>query len=498
VRADRARAFEHQRRVLLLETLYDAALTLPTVESEQKVADEVLNRAVAVLDAARGFLAIQAEGGGIASRSLLGFSVRNAEKRILEEPFLKDVEKAGSAVARGPMTLLRTPVANALGVAIGSEGGSLGWLVLADKESRRAPASFGAEDGGFLSSIAALASVAIERRRHVSRLEVERRRLEEENRRLRDETGRAAGSRLLVGESPAVRRVLDLVARAAPTSVSVLVTGESGTGKELVARLIHEKSARKSAPFIPINCASLPESLLESELFGIERGVATGVEARPGKFELADGGTIFLDEIGDMPLALQAKILRVLQERETERIGSRRRIPLDIRIVSATNVDVARRVAAKEFREDLYYRLRVVEIALPALRERREDIPRLIRYFLERFAAREGTAAPAIDRGAMAALLSHPFPGNVRELENILEGAAALARGGVVRREDLQWITAPGPAEPVPSGSETETVSLRALEERHIQRVLRLAKGNKSRAARMLGIDRRTLYRKKM
>jgi transcriptional regulator with PAS, ATPase and Fis domain len=348
-----------------------------------------------------------------------------------------------------------------------------------------------------LSSIAALASVAIERRRHVSRLEIERRRLEEENRRLRDETGRAAGSRLLVGESEPVRRVLDLVARAAPTSVSVLVTGESGTGKELVARLIHEKSPRRSAPFVPINCASLPESLLESELFGIERGVATGVEARPGKFELANGGTIFLDEIGDMPLSLQAKILRVLQERESERIGSRRRIPLDIRIVSATNLDLSRRVAAKEFREDLYYRLRVGEIVVPPLRQRREDIPRLVRYFLERYAAREGGAAPTVGREAMAALLAHSFPGNVRELENILEGAAALARGGVIRREDLQWITAPA-GESAAASPDAETVSLRALEARHIQRVLRIAKGNKSRAARILGIDRRTLYRKKI
>ncbi|HWC64572.1 MAG TPA: sigma-54 dependent transcriptional regulator, partial [Thermoanaerobaculia bacterium] len=279
--------------------------------------------------------------------------------------------------------------------------------------------------------------------------------------------------------------------------VSVLITGESGTGKELVARLLHEKSPRRQGPFVAINCAALPESLLEAELFGIEKGVATGVEARTGKFEQAQGGTIFLDEIGDMPLALQAKILRVLQEKESERVGGRRKIPLDVRVLSATHQDLSRMIAEKKFREDLYYRLRVVEIAIPPLRGRREDLPRLVRWFLGRFAAREGRPAPSVDRDAMRALMAHPFRGNVRELENLLEGAAALARGGTIRREDLQWIETPVEEGPAPAG-EGEAVSLRQLETRHIQRVLRLAHGNKSRAARMLGIDRRTLYRKKI
>jgi transcriptional regulator with PAS, ATPase and Fis domain len=294
-----------------------------------------------------------------------------------------------------------------------------------------------------------------------------------------------------------MRRVLDVVSRVAASSVSVLITGESGTGKELVARLIHEKSARRQGPFVAINCAALPESLLEAELFGIERGVATGVEARAGKFETAQGGTILLDEIGDMPLALQAKILRVLQEKECERVGGRRRIRLDVRVLSATHQDLPTMIGEKRFREDLYYRLRVVEVALPALRDRREDLPRLIRYFLGRFSAREGRSPVSVDREAMAALLAHSFRGNVRELENVLEGAAALARGGVIRKQDLQWIE-PRPSDVPAAPSEGEAVSLRQLESRHIQRVLRLANGNKSRAARILGIDRRTLYRKKI
>jgi len=278
----------------------------------------------------------------------------------------------------------------------------------------------------------------------------------------------------------------------------VLITGESGTGKELVARMIHARSDRAEKPFVAINCAALPETLLESELFGIERGVATGVEARVGRFESAQGGTVFLDEIGDMPPALQAKLLRVLQEREIERVGGRRRIPIDVRLLAATNARLSEKIERGEFREDLYYRLRVVEIALPPLRERREDIPRLARHFLERFAAREGREVPTLDREAFAALLAQDYAGNIRELENLLEGAASLSRGGVIRLEDLQWLpaAAPGKLEAEPSIG-AELPNLWALEDRHIRRVLKLAGGNKSRAARLLGISRRTLYRKK-
>jgi transcriptional regulator with GAF, ATPase, and Fis domain len=496
MKAEHASAFETQRRLLQLETLYDAALALPTIETEQQLADEVLARAASVLDATRGFFLAVSEDGEISSRAALGFPRKISGAALLDEPFLAELEAAAAPVSRGKTTLLKTPVSNLLGTVIGSRTGSLGWLVLAEKESRRGDLPFTSEDERFLSSLAALSGVALEKRRHVARLERERQRLEEENRRLRDESGRAAADLFLVGESAPLKRVVDLVGRVAPSSVSVLITGESGTGKELVARLLHEKSPRRQSPFVAINCAALPESLLEAELFGIEKGVATGVEARSGKFEQAHGGTIFLDEVGDMPLALQAKILRVLQEKESERVGGRRKIAHDVRVLSATHQDLSRMIAARNFREDLYYRLRVVEIALPPLRERREDLPRLVRYFLARFAAREGRPAPTVDRDAMRALMTHPFRGNVRELENLLEGAAALARGGAIRREDLQWIDTGG-GEPQTASGEAEAVSLRQIESRHIQRVLRLANGNKSRAARILGIDRRTLYRKK-
>jgi|KBSSwiStaDraftv2_1062776.scaffolds.fasta_scaffold00698_16 transcriptional regulator with GAF, ATPase, and Fis domain len=500
---ERSRSFETQHKLLLLETLYDAGLSLGAMPNEQALVDDVLSRAVGVLDASRGYLATFGDGDGGGPRraeARVGFPKRPPEAVVAQDEFLSEVLQAEGAITRERFKLLRTPILSAVGARIQGGGRAIGVLVLADKEARRGgQVVFDEDDRRFLVSLAGLCGMAIENRRHLERLTRDRERLEEENRRLLDETGRSAAGRLFVGDSPPARRVLDLVGRVASSKISVLVTGESGTGKELVARMIHAKSDRAEKPFVAINCAALPESLLESELFGIERGVATGVEARAGRFEAAQGGTLFLDEIGDMPLSLQSKLLRVLQEREIERVGGRRRVAIDVRVLAATHANLAARIARGEFREDLYYRLRVVEIVLPPLRERREDIPRLVRYFLDRFAAREGRDAPALDREAYAALLSHDFPGNIRELENLLEGAAALSQGGTIRREDLQWLPAAseeGPEAMAPAEGD-EIPDLRQLEERHIRRVLRLAGGNKSRAARLLGISRRTLYRKR-
>src|SRR6202165_4775756 len=494
-----SRDFETQHKLLLLETLYDAGLSLGSLPDEQALAEDVLGRAVGVLDASRGYLATFGEGGARRAEARVGFSRRLSEAAVAEDDFLQDLLRAESALRRESFRLLRSPVSAAIRVAIRGGARPLGVLVLADKERRGGGAVFDPEDERFLASLAGLCGLAIENRRHLEKLTRDRERLEEENRRLLDETGRSAAGRLFVGDSPAARRVLDLVGRVAPSRTSVLITGESGTGKELVARMIHARSDRAEKPFSAINCAALPESLLESELFGIERGVATGVEARAGRFEGANEGTLFLDEVGDMPLSLQAKLLRVLQEREIERVGGRKRIPIDVRVLAATNARLSERISRGEFREDVYYRLRVVEISLPPLRERREDIPKLARHFLERFAAREGREMLTLDREAFAALLAHDFAGNIRELENLLEGAAALSRGGVIRLEDLQWLPsrAPGSLSEIEPAADGEVPDLRALEDRHIRRVLTMAGGNKSRAARMLGISRRTLYRKK-
>jgi len=497
---ERSRHFETQHKLLLLETLYDAGLSLGSMADEQALIEDVLARVVGVLDASRGYIATFGEGGTRRAEARVGFSKRPSESIVAQDEFLRDISNGEGALVREKFRFLRTPVLTAVGVPIFGGGRPIGILVLADKEARRGgQVAFDEEDRRFLVSIAGLCGMAIENRRHLERLTRERERLEEENRRLLDETGRSAAGKLFVGDSAAARRVLDLVSRVAASRISVLLTGESGTGKELVARMIHARSDRADKPFVAINCAALPESLLESELFGIERGVATGVEARAGRFEAAQGGTLFLDEIGDMPLTLQSKLLRVLQEREIERVGGRRRIPIDVRVLAATHAHLGERIARGGFREDLYYRLRVVEIALPPLRERREDIPKLVRYFLERVALREGRDVPSLDREAYAALLAHDFPGNIRELENLLEGAAALSQGGTIRREDLQWLPrSPLAVEASAQGGTSEPISdLRSLEEHHIQRVLRLAGGNKSRAARLLGISRRTLYRKR-
>jgi transcriptional regulator with PAS, ATPase and Fis domain len=271
-----------------------------------------------------------------------------------------------------------------------------------------------------------------------------------------------------------------------------MLRGESGVGKERVARLLHSSSERASGPFVPLNCAALPESLLEAELFGIEEGVATGVQRRLGKVELADGGTLFLDEIGDLTQSLQSKLLRVVQEREFERLGGREHIPVDIHLVTATNRDLEAMVDGGEFRRDLYYRLRVVVVHIPPLRERRGDIPLLARHFLELYGERFGKPGARLSRDALAALLAHPFPGNVRELENAIQASIALAPGEEIGEEDLQLQDARSES----PGIEAEPMTLQEVEQRHIERVLRSVAGNRQEAARVLGIDRSTLYRK--
>ena len=285
--------------------------------------------------------------------------------------------------------------------------------------------------------------------------------------------------------------MLELVRRAAPTGVNVMVRGESGVGKERVARLLHSFSDRASGPFVPLNCAALPETLLESELFGIEEGVATGVQRRHGKIELANSGTLFLDEVGDLSLALQAKLLRVVQEREFERLGGRERIPVDIHLVTATNRNLEDMVERSEFRQDLYYRLRVVVVDVPPLRDHRSDIPLLARHFLELYGEKFGRPGLLLSREALAALMSHPYPGNVRELENAIQAAIALAPGEIITIDDLR-LEIEGDHEQRSPG----LLSLDEVERRHIESVLQAVDGNRQEAARILGIDRTTLYRK--
>lgn len=298
----------------------------------------------------------------------------------------------------------------------------------------------------------------------------------------------------LVGESEPILKVKRLIAKVAPTDSTVLIQGESGTGKELVARAIHMASHRRDKPMIVVDCNTLVETLLESELFGHVKGAFTGaIATKHGRFELANGGTIFLDEVGSLPLNIQAKLLRVIQEREITRIGTGRPIKVDVRIIAATNRDLREAVALGQFRDDLYYRLNVVPIILPPLRERREDIPLLVHHFIKKVNAKRSRRIKGITDGALDLLLSYDFPGNVRELENIIERAVVLAEGDVIDIEDL---THPGYSE-LKSVDQGYTLrSLEDVEREHILKTLERLNWNRSKAARVLGIDRKTLLSK--
>jgi formate hydrogenlyase transcriptional activator len=294
----------------------------------------------------------------------------------------------------------------------------------------------------------------------------------------------------IVGASPALREVFDQVLTVGPTDCTVLIQGETGTGKELIARAIHMESERRARPFVKLNCAAIPADLLESELFGHERGAFTGaIVQRIGRFEAADGGTLFLDEIGDMPLGLQSKLLRVLQEQEFERLGSTRTHRVDVRVVAATNQDLVAMVAEKEFRMDLYYRLNVFPIALPPLRLRLDDIPLLVAHFVHKFAQQMTKQISRIPMHAMETLVRYPWPGNIRELQNLIERAVILTRGDVLQVPSLPSMTS----------IQTEPVTLAEADRDHILKVLDESNwvvGGSSGAAARLGIKRTTLIAK--
>ncbi len=477
--------FDRNWREVQLETLLDLSSNLVGVRSEEEVLEELLNRAVGVLDATAGLVVSEWPASASARVLSLGFVIRPNEivelfsmedRERLEQGETVKVRRQGSA---SPKELLAAPMR--------WEGATVGLVVLGDKEGRGGRVSFGEGDARLLLSLATLGAAALTNALAFAAMQRERLILEEENRSLRE----LAGQEGFIGESEPVRRVLGLARRVAPADVSVMIRGESGVGKESLARLIHSLSPRSDGPFVPLNCAALPESLLEAELFGIEEGVATGVRSRMGKLELAAEGTLFLDEVADLSLALQAKLLRVVQEREMERLGGRERIPLDVRLLTATNRPLEEMVEQGEFRQDLYFRLRVVVVELPPLRERRDDIPLLARHFLSLYGQRFGRPGIRLSRGALAVLMRREYPGNIRELENLVQAAVALATGDEITLDDI-GLAAPGTVTAVENG----LLPLQELERRHIFAVLEAVGGRKAEAARVLGIDRATLYRK--
>jgi len=478
-------SFDRNWRGLQLETLVDLSLTIGGVLSEEELVDELLQRAVGTLDAGSGFVGTLHPGGHEAVVRSVGLPqslevVRSLfDSHLLEELAAGRVVRTQRTTEEPPFELMAAPML--------WQQRTVGMVVLGDKETREGRIPFSEGDTRFLLSMASMVATAVATARRVAAIERDRQRLTEENRALRDVARREG----FIGEAPKIEEMLELVRRAAPTGVNVMIRGESGVGKERVARLLHSFSDRATGPFVPLNCAALPETLLESELFGIEEGVATGVQRRHGKIELAHGGTLFLDEVGDLSLALQAKLLRVVQEREFERLGGRDPIPVDLHLVTATNRDLEEMVEKGEFRQDLYYRLRVVVVEVPPLRDRRTDIPLLARHFLELYGERFGRPGLSLSREALAALMSHPFPGNVRELENAIQAAIALAPEENITVDDLRL-----EVEMRDQPKDLGPLTLGEVERRHIKSVLQAVEGNRQEAARILGIDRTTLYRK--
>jgi two-component system response regulator HydG len=328
---------------------------------------------------------------------------------------------------------------------------------------------------------------------------MEHRMLKEENLLLRESLGSHFDRRNLIGRSPAMERLFETVAQVAPTEATALISGESGTGKEMIAGAIHFNSPRKDGPFVKINCAAITETLLESELFGHEKGAFTGAHRqREGRFRQAHGGSLFLDEISEMSLAMQVKLLRVLQEREITRVGGEEVIKVDVRVIAATNKDLLQEIQSGRFREDLYYRLNVVALTVPPLRERREDIPLLAQHFLKVFSEKNNKMIRGFTPQVMDGLVKYGWPGNVRELMNAVERGVVLSRSDYLDVEDLSFIlgqtSVSGEAfsgDGVPTG-----IPLDEVEKATILKTLQMARGNKSEAARRLGITRRTLHKK--
>ncbi len=318
---------------------------------------------------------------------------------------------------------------------------------------------------------------------------LEVRKLRDENRELREALGQKYQFENIIGNSQEMQDIFATITRVAGTRATVLLCGESGVGKDMIARAIHQHSPRRDKPFIKINCTAIPENLMESELFGYEKGAFTGANiSKPGKFESADTGTVFLDEIGDVPPGIQVKLLRVLQDREFERLGSNKVMHTDVRVVAATNVDLRAALEQGTFREDLYYRLNVVPLNIPPLRERKDDIPYLVQHFAKKFGGE-------ISEGALERLMSYHWPGNVRELENVVERSILLAQGPRVEAGDVRIDTSAARSRPATSSDHflPEGVSLDEYEQSIIREALKRANGNKSQAARLLGLTRNAL-----
>lgn len=429
---------------------------------------------------------------GIAGAAAMTGQTINAEDAYKDPRFYKGIDGCTGYRTR---SLLVVPLRN-------HEGEIIGTFQVLNKKG----GVFTKDDEEILQALAAHVAITIETAQLVQELKRHREKLLEENTQLWKEVEGRFSTQNILGASPQIQNIVRLIEQISDSSINVLITGESGTGKELVAKAIHYNSSRARSTFVALNCAAVPESLVESELFGIEKGVATGVEHRIGKFEEADGGTIFLDEVGDLSLSAQAKILRVLQEREIERVGGRKAIPVDVRILAATNRDLETEIKKGNFRKDLYYRLKVVHIQMPALREIPEDIPLLANYFLDKHCREMKKEPKKLTTGALRCLMNYAWPGSVRELENEMKRLVVLTPRKVITEEDLSEIIRKSPSTLLRTGG--EIVSLRLmpvrslketvgeLEKRLISEALQTHQHNQRQTAKALGLSRYGLIKK--
>jgi Nif-specific regulatory protein len=385
---------------------------------------------------------------------------------------------------------------NVLAVAVRNQKGA---IIGAFEALNKRVGAFSQRDEDFLDSLASHAAIAIENAQLFAELRRREDELAEQNAHLMREVESKYSTHGIIGAGPRIQQVVRLVERIRDSLVNVLITGESGTGKELVAKAVHYTSARARRPFVALNCAALPETLLESELFGIEKGVATGVESRVGQFQKADGGTLFLDEIGDLSLIAQAKILRVLQERVMERVGGRSAIPVDVRLLAATNKDLEAEIAKGAFREDLYYRIKVVHIHMPPLRDIREEIGLLANHFLKEYGAETGRPDMEFSPEVLRRLITAPWPGNIRQLRNEVMRLAAIARQNLITEEDL-WEGVATPRYEQPVAKPAKPLSLKSavgqMEKQMILEALQGTRNNQQQAAKTLGLSRQGLINK--
>lgn len=422
---------------------------------------------------------------GIVGAAVLTGQAINVEDAYRDPRFYQEIDARTGYRTR---SILALPLRNDQGEIIGA------FEVLNKKEG-----AFSHEEEQILKALAPQAAIAIETAQIVEELKRHRDQLLEENKELWKEVDEKFSTQNILGASEKIQALLRLIEQISDSSVSVLITGESGTGKELVAKAIHYNSPRARTPFVALNCAALPESLVESELFGIEKGVATGVERRMGKFEAAHGGTLFLDEIGDLSLTAQAKILRVLEERVIEHVGGRKGIPVDVRILVATNKDLEGGIQKGTFREDLYYRLKVIHIHMPALREITEDIPLLANHFLATYCREMKKGPMSLAPEVLRRLANYPWPGNVRELENEMKRLVVSVRKKTITEEDLSETIRSRGSGGVSSRPKLEhslKTTVAELEKGMIREALRACRENQQQAAKALGVSRQGLIYK--